>query len=83
MAFAIYIENPYLKAKRRRIIMETQIFSPCKNIESSKNPLIETKILQDIIRILIIISSLLTQAQCIIFFQKILKLKKKDLLLLL
>jgi len=40
----IYIKK-YLKARR---IMETQIFHPAK-IESSKNPLKETKILKDII----------------------------------
>jgi hypothetical protein len=42
---AIYIENHY-KAKEK--IMETQIFHHAK-ILSSKNPLKETKILQDII----------------------------------
>jgi hypothetical protein len=42
---AIYIKM-YLQAKRT--IMETQIFYHAK-IKSSKNPLKETKILQDII----------------------------------
>jgi hypothetical protein len=42
---AIYIEK-YCKGKER--IMETQIFHHAK-ILSSKNPLKETKILQDII----------------------------------
>jgi hypothetical protein len=43
---AIYTKK-YLKAKRR--IMETQIFHHAKNIIFKKNPLKETKILQDII----------------------------------
>jgi hypothetical protein len=43
---ATYVKK-CLKAKRR--IMETQIFHQCKNIYSSKNPLKETQILQDII----------------------------------
>jgi hypothetical protein len=44
-SLAIYIKK-YLKGKRR--IMKTQIFHHAK-IWSSKNPLKETKILQDII----------------------------------
>jgi hypothetical protein len=43
---AIYIKK-YLKEKRR--IMETQIFHHAKLYQSSKNPLKETKSLQDII----------------------------------
>jgi hypothetical protein len=42
---AIYIIKKYLKAKRR--IMKTQIFHNAR-IQSSKNPLKETKILQEI-----------------------------------
>jgi hypothetical protein len=44
---AIYNISKYLKAKKRRI-METQILQNAK-ILPSKNPLKETKILQDII----------------------------------
>jgi hypothetical protein len=52
---AIYIKK-YLKAKRR--IMETQLFSPCKNynLKNKKNPLKETKILQEIITLELISS---------------------------
>jgi hypothetical protein len=60
---AIYIEK-YLKGKRR--IMETQIFHHAE-IQSLKNPLKETKILQDITT-LSLISSFNTSQN--IIFQK-------------
>jgi len=63
---AIYIKKKYIKEKKRKI-METQIFHHAK-IESSKNPLKETKILHDII-ITLLISSFNT-SQNIIIFQK-------------
>jgi hypothetical protein len=46
VALPIYIKK-YLKAKEK--FMETQIFHHAKNIIFKKNPLKETKILQDII----------------------------------
>jgi hypothetical protein len=46
VALPIYIKK-YLKAKEK--FMETQIFHHAKNIIFQKNPLKETKILQDII----------------------------------
>jgi len=46
VALPIYIKK-YLKAKEK--YMETQIFHHAKNIIFKKNPLKETKILQDII----------------------------------
>jgi hypothetical protein len=46
MAFAIYTKK-YLKAKRR--IMETQLYFTKQKCNLQKNPLKETKILQNII----------------------------------
>jgi hypothetical protein len=49
VALAFTFLKNYLKAKRRRI-MENSNISPCKNIPNlQKNPLKETKIRQNII----------------------------------